>query len=40
MKGNKNKEIREIKKKKIKYLYNWSEFKEEKKKITDIPIKT
>ena len=27
--GTKNKEISEIKKRKIEYLYNWSEFKEE-----------
>ncbi len=38
--GTKNKEIREIKKRKIEYLYNWSEFKDENIKIRDIPIKT
>ena len=38
--GTKNKEIKEIKKSKIEYLYNWSEFKEENIKIRDIPIKT
>ena len=38
--GTKNKEISEIKKRKIEYLYNWSEFKEENIKIRDIPIKT
>ena len=40
MSGTKNKEIREIKKRKIEYLYNWSEFKEENIKIRDIPINT
>ena len=38
--GTKNKEISEMKKRKIEYLYNWSEFKEENIKIRDIPIKT
>ena len=38
--GTKNKEISEIKKRKIEYLYNWSEFKEENTKIRDIPINT
>ena len=38
--GTKNKEISEIKKRKIEYLYNWSEFKEENIKIRNIPIKT
>ena len=38
--GTKNKEISEIKKRKMEYLYNWSEFKEENMKIRDIPIKT
>ena len=38
--GTKNKEISEIKKRKIEYLYNWSEFKEENIKIRSIPIKT
>ena len=38
--GTKNKEISEIKKRNIEYLYNWSEFKEENIKIRDIPIKT
>ena len=38
--GTKNKEIKETKKSKIEYLYNWSEFKEENIKIRDIPIKT
>ena len=38
--GTKNKEKSEIKKRKIEYLYNWSEFKEENIKIRDIPIKT
>ena len=38
--GTKNKEISEIKKRKIEYLYNWSEFKEENIKIRDIPIST
>ena len=40
IKGTKNKEISEIKKRKIEYLYNWSEFKEENIKIRNIPIKT
>jgi hypothetical protein len=40
MNGTKNKQIREIKKRKIEYLYNFSEFKEENIKISDIPIKT
>ena len=40
MNGNKNKKINEIKKSKIEYLYNWSEFKEENIKIRHIPIKT
>ena len=40
MNGTKNKEIREIKKRKIEYLYNWSAFKEENIKISDTPIKT
>ena len=38
--GTKNKEISEIKKRKIEYLYNWSEFKEENIKIRNIPIST
>ena len=38
--GTKNNEISEIKKRKIEYLYNWSEFKEENIKIRDIPINT
>ena len=38
--GTKNKEISEIKKRKIEYLYNWSEFTEENIKIRDIPINT
>ena len=38
--GTKNKEISETKKRKIEYLYNWSEFKEENIKIRDIPINT
>ena len=38
--GTKNKEISEIKKRKIEYLYNWSEFNEENIKIRDIPINT
>ena len=38
--GTKNKEIKEIKKRKIEYLYNWSEFKEENIKIRNIPINT
>ena len=40
MNGTKNKEISEIKKRKIEYLYNWSEFKEENIKIKVILIKT
>ena len=40
MNGTKNKEMREIKKRKREYLYNWSEFKEENIKIRDIPINT
>ena len=40
MNGTKNKEISEIKKRKIEYLYNWSEFKEENIKIRNIPIST
>ncbi len=40
IKGTKNNETREIKKRKIEYLYNWSEFKEENIKIRVIPIKT
>ena len=40
MNGTKNKEISEIKKRKIEYLYNWFEFKEENIKIRVIPIKT
>ena len=38
--GTKNKEKSDIKKRKIEYLYNWSEFKEENIKIRDIPINT
>ena len=38
--GTKNKEISEIKKRKIEYLYNWTEFNDENIKIRDIPIKT
>ena len=38
--GTKNKEISEIKKRKIEYLYNWFKFKEENIKIRDIPINT
>ena len=38
--GTKNKEITEIKKRKIEYLYNLSEFKEENIKIRNIPIST
>ena len=38
--GTKNKEISEIKKRKIEYLYNWSEFNEENIKIRNIPIRT
>ena len=40
MNGTKNKEMNEIKKRKIEYLYNWSELKEENIKIRDIPINT
>ena len=40
MNGTKNNEIREIKKRKIEYLYNWCEFNEENIKIRVIPIKT
>ena len=40
MNGTKNKETREIKKRKIEYLNNWSEFNEENIKISDIPINT
>ena len=40
MNGTKNKEIREIKKRKIEYLYNWSEFIDENIKIRNIPIST
>ena len=40
MNGTKNKEIRDIKNKKIEYLYSWSEFKDENIKIRDIPINT
>ena len=40
MNGTKNKEISEIKKKIIEYLYNWYEFNEENIKIRDIPINT
>ena len=40
MNGTKNKEISEIKKRKIEYLYNWFEFKDENIKIRDIPINT
>ena len=38
--GTKNKEISEIKKRIIEYLYNWSEFNDENIKIRDIPINT
>ena len=38
--GTKNKEISEIKKRKIEYLYNWFKFKEENIKIRHIPINT
>ena len=38
--GTKNNEINEIKKRKIEYLYNWSEFKEENIKMRAIPINT
>ena len=40
MNGTKNNEIKEIKKRKIEYLYNCSRFKEENKKIRKIPIST
>ena len=40
MNGTKNKEISEIKKRIIEYLYNWSEFNDENIKIRDIPINT
>ena len=40
MNGTKNKEISEIKKRIIEYLYNWSEFKEENIKMRKIPINT
>ena len=40
MNGTKNKEIKEPKKSKIEYLYNWSKFKEENIKIRNIPINT
>ena len=40
MNGTKNKKMREIKKRKMEYLYNCSEFKDEKIKISDIPMKT
>ena len=40
MNGTKNKEIKEIKKRKVEYLYNWSELNEENIKIRNIPIKT
>ena len=38
--GTKNNEIKEIKKRKIEYLYNWFVLNEENTKIRDIPIKT
>ncbi len=38
--GTKNNEIKEIKKRKMEYLYNWLEFNEENMKISNIPIKT
>ena len=38
--GTKNKQISEIKKRKIEYLNNWFEFKEENIKIIVIPINT
>ena len=38
--GTANREISEIKKRKIEYLYNWSDFKEENIKIRHIPINT
>ncbi len=40
MNGTKNKEVSEIKKRKIEYLYNLSELKEENIKIRNIPIST
>jgi len=40
MNGTKNKEMSEIKKRKIEYLYSWSEFKDENIKIRNIPINT
>ncbi len=40
IKGTKNNEIRETKKRNIEYLYNRSEFKEENIKIRAIPINT
>ena len=40
MNGTKNKEINEIKKRIIEYLYNWSKFNKENIKIRDIPINT
>ena len=40
MNGTKNKEIIDIKKRKVEYLYNWFEFNEENIKIRNIPIKT
>ena len=40
MNGTKNKEIRDIKKRIIEYLYSWSEFNEENIKIRNIPIDT
>ena len=40
IKGTKNKENKEIKKRKIEYLYNWFEFKDENIKIRNIPIST
>ena len=40
MNGTKNKDKREIKKRKNEYLYNWSVFKEENIKIRNIPINT
>ena len=38
--GTKNKEIKEIKKRIIEYLNNWSVLNDEKIKIIEIPIKT
>ena len=40
MNGTKNKEISEIKKRNIEYLYNWCEFKDENINIRNIPINT